>query len=154
MDEDEQDELVASLEKEGNQQIQFMNKMFTAVCFMAMGITVLLVAFHGGGLRQFTHALYSAGVHWLARTHAMVSSGALQSSNTFVLLILLVLAPLYILASFTTSMNEDGTSTLHWCIALANLLVAICSILLRMESVSTIQSLEQLQGSKYQYKSL
>lgn len=158
MDEDEQEEVIASLEKEGTQQIERMNKIFTAICILAISMTLVVVAFHGGAM-HFAHGIYSAGVHWLARAHATMESCAAarssSQSNMSALLILLVLSPLLVLASSSlASMNADGSTALHWSIALANLLVALCSILLRMESTNTFRALESLEGSKYQYKSL
>jgi hypothetical protein len=153
LDEDEQEEVVASLEKEGTQQIERMNKIFTAICIMAIAMTLVVVALDGG----VAHGIYSAGVHWLARTHATMDPCAAAPtsvhSNTFTLLILLVLSPFLFLVSSLASMNADD-KTLHWSIALANLLVALCAFLLRMESTNTFRALEALEGSKYQYKSL
>jgi len=158
MDEGDQAQIVASLEKEGIQQIESTNKIFTYVCVLAMSITVVVVVMHGSGVRQWTHAVYSAAVHWLARMHATtVCSSSLQysiQSNSVALLIFLVLSPLLVIAASVTSLNADDTATLHWSIALANVLVAICSILLRIEAVNTIKALELLEGSKYSYKSL
>jgi hypothetical protein len=158
MDEDDQDEVVASLEQEGMKQIESTNRIFTFVCILAMIITALVVVIHGGGMRPCTHAVYSAGVHWLARIHATtVSSRSLQSSlqsSSVALLIFLVLSPLFVIAASMSSLNADDTATMHWSIALANLLVAICSLLLRIESANTIKAMELLEGSKYSYKSL
>lgn len=153
LDEDDQAQVVASLEEEGMQQIESTNRIFTFACILAMGITVVVVAIHGSGVRQWTHAVYSVAIHWLARMHA-VSSGPLLQSNSVALLVFLVLSPLLVIAASVTSLNEDDTATLHWSIALANLLIAICSILLRIESANTIKALELLEGSKYRYKSL
>jgi hypothetical protein len=159
MDEDEQEEVVALLKQEGTQQIKRMNNIFTAICILAIAMTLVVIAFHGSSVMHLAHGIYSVGVYWLARAHAtMASCAAVRSSvwsNMFALLILLVLSPLLVLASYSLAIkHEDGSITLHWSIALANLLVALCSILLRMESVNTFKALESLEGSKYQYKSL
>lgn len=158
MDEDDQAQVVAALEEEGIEQIESTNRYFTFACIAAITSTVMVVLIHGSGMPQWTHALYSAAVHWLARIHATSLpsdslSGSIQSSSVG-LLLFLVVSPLFLIATSLTSLNEEDTAILHWSIALANLLVAICSILLRIEATNTIKALEVLEGSKYSYKSL
>lgn len=159
MDEDDQARLVASLEQEGMQQIENTNRIFTYACTLAISITVMAVALHEGSqVGQWAHAIYSSGIHWLARFHATTiptrqAQPPLQS-NSVALLIFLVLSPLLLVAASAANSNEADTATLHWSFALANLIVAICSILLRYESINTIKALEVLEGSKYSYKSL
>lgn len=153
IDADEQEEVVTSLEKEGTEQIERMNRIFTAICIMAIAMTLVVVALDGG----VAHGIYSVCVHWLARTHATTDPCAAAPTsvqfNTFTLLILLVLSPLLLLVSSLASMNADD-KILHWSIALANLLVALCAFFLRMESANTFRALGALEQSKYDYKSL
>lgn len=160
IDEDDQAQLVASLQKEGLLQIEQTNGIFSGVCILAMCSFGVVVVIHGGGLLPFSHALYSCAVCWLARIHATsgVSSDSLtqSSTNQSVLLVVLAMAPLLrvVMAARGRSSADEDDTTLHLSLALSTLLVTICSILLRIESTNTIKGIKALEGSKYNYKSL
>lgn len=158
LDKDEQAAIIASLQEEGTGQIQRANKIFSLMCALAAAMTVAFVLIDGKNVRHVGHGVYALVVHWLARTHATMNlSAASETTQPFprskglALLIGLALSPLVVLASFSASLDSE---TLHWSIALATLLIAICSILLRLESSNTMSSLEALKGSTYNYKSL
>lgn len=155
MDEDDQAEVVASLEKEGLQQIETFNRIFSIICFVAMGSTAVVVLIHGGGLLQWAHAIYSASVYWIARLYAAAEvSGSLKYSGNVALLVLSVLSPFLLMTAYNTSLTENDTAHLHWSIALANLLIVVCSILLRIETINTVKGINTLESSKYSFKSL
>jgi magnesium-transporting ATPase (P-type) len=160
LDEHDQEEAVAALKHEGMQQIETTNRIFTFVCILAMSMTFVAVLHHqGSAMREWIHAAYSSGVHWLARSHGTTiptqEFQSFPSQNSVALLIFLVTSPLLIIAvSVYTSLNEADDAMLHWSLALANLFVMICSILLRNESINTLKFLEILEASKYSYKSI
>ena len=157
LDEDDQEEVVASLKREGMQQIETTNRIFTFACILSISITFAAVFNHeGSAMRQWIHAAYSSVVHWLARLHGTTIPNqefpSMLSRNSVALLIFLVTSPLLLIIA--VSLNEADDATLHWSLALANLFVMMCSILLRNESINTLKSLEILEGSKYSYKSI
>lgn len=146
LDDDEQEEIVQSLEDEVLKQAAQMRRIFTAVCIVFACASLGMVWIGANSKAEWIHGIVSAGLHLLAsRNIDIMETKRFRDNGTLVVAVV----PLMILGYYRTT-----TSDLHWAMAISNLLSLLGSLFLSWDTISSLEGIGELRASKYKHKSL
>jgi hypothetical protein len=179
MDENDQDQMILELKAESDRMQQQMHQSFSILCVAAMVICVLVTfylclfpespsvaATATDWMFRWLHTGLAALLHWEAQyfvTHPAQPMFSWKVSVSVVSLIGLLLAVSLLQqqqqqhASARTDNlvdPDDSINMLHWGLVLSNAATLVGAALLRLDSSSADNALEELRSAKYRYKSL
>jgi hypothetical protein len=172
MDEIDQDQMILELKAESDRLQQHMHRSFSFLCVAAMVICVLVTVFlflfpespttATGWMLRWLHTGLAALLHWEAQyivTHPAqpVFSWKLSVpivSSIGILLVASLLRQQQHASAGTDSLVDVNDSMLHWGLVMSNVATLAGAAILRSDSSSTANSLEELRSAKYRYKSL
>jgi hypothetical protein len=174
MDENDQDEMVLELKAEADRLQRQIHWFFSILCRTAMVICVLVALYRTLFpastvtandwtflLLRWIHTGLAALLHWEAQYIVQHPAQSIFSWKLSVRVpIVATIGLLFVVVSLrhdtTTTTTSAGTddSMLHWGLALSNAATLVGAIVLRLDSSSTADALEELKSSKYRYKSL
>mmetsp|Transcript_23398 Transcript_23398/g.34540 ORF Transcript_23398/g.34540 Transcript_23398/m.34540 type:complete len:166 (+) Transcript_23398:64-561(+) len=147
IDEDEQDQIVQSLEQEATGQIRFLAFAFTVICRFASIACFLLVLLtpNTTTLTGRCHGIYSSMLHEYSNRKRHDNRNSNNNDKLFVSLTLLPSVFLFFV---------DGGTTTQWSLSLSNILTMVGAFYVRKEQRTMETSISDLKASKYRYKSL
>jgi hypothetical protein len=169
MDESDQDQMILELKAESDRLQQQMYHSFSFLCVTAMVICVLVTLYlflfpespatATGWTLRWLHTGLAALLHWKAQyivTHSDQPMFSWKLSVPIVSTIGLLLAVSHHqhASAGTDSLVDRDDSLLHWGLVLSNVATLAGAALLRLDSSSTANSLEELRSAKYRFKSL
>lgn len=144
IDEDEQDEIVQSLEEEAANHIRFLTLVFTVFCRLASVAFFILALMPNITISIRCHGLYSSILHEYSNRQQHY---ALLKKNDQILILLTVLPLLLPLI-----VSDDDAR--HWSLTFSNIITMFGTFYVRKEKGTTEASVSDLKSSKYKYKSL
>jgi hypothetical protein len=177
MDEMDQDQMILELKAESDRLQQQMHRSFSILCVTAMLICLLVTLYlflfpeaasitASGWMFRWLHTGLAALLHWEAQyivTHPAhmyqpmfswkLSVPIVSSIGLLLAVSLLRQQKQHASAGTDSSVNPDD-SMLHWGLVLSNVATLAGAALLRLDSSSTANSLEELRSAKYRFKSL
>ena len=171
MDEDDQDELVTSLQDDAIRQAKQFHKFFAFVCLFAIFVTVLYpwlcpVDCSNKQFRCWIHTGYSVLLHALdialqkhtpfentPQSTMIGMKAALFISSRGLILAAASLTVLPLVLLLVGAITDD-VEDFHLGLIVGNMVTFGGLVLLRWDAASTNRALEELNGSKYKYKDL
>ena len=170
MDETEQQQVVDQLREDALEQMELVHGIFSTVCRGAMMLSLLL-GVTTGDVQGWMHVILAVVLHWGAiRMAATAKPGTNTSSydngfTTYGVPILVLLTVMRVVLSMNNSTNNSSSIKVgrknqhddhvhHLGLALSNVVTMLGAMYLKHDSQSTKKALEELEKSKYRYKSL
>ena len=167
IDEVQQQQVVDQLREEALEQMELAQSIFSTVCTGAMMLCLLLGVTTSEDIQGWMQVIIAVVLHWGAiQIAATAKPGAAASygfSGTYVPTLFMLLSILGVAASIytTNSSNIKLGSKRHFddhghhlSLALSNVVTMLGALYLKHDSQSTKKALEQLEQSKYHFKSL
>lgn len=164
LDEDDQEEIVQSLTEEAQEQMELIHSIFSRVCEAAIFLC-LLVGMATPDVWCWIHVIGASVLHWGSIQVAATAKPGSDDRGTFQtyfpLLAVLAVAAVVVRPGGATaaskrslsSEREDDLSH-HLGLAISNIVTMGGAFYLKWDSRSTRKALEDLERSKYRYKSL
>jgi hypothetical protein len=150
LDESDQDSIVASLRKEAEQRHALGQWGLLWLCRVASVSCIGVALGFDTDTDHRVYSMYSAIYHLFLSV--VVTSNQGEQKLVQMVAIAAALLPAILL---TTAVAATSTSyTIIWSLTLVNVLTAFGVIVFRQEVASTQQALQDLDSSKYRYKSL
>jgi hypothetical protein len=171
MDESDQDQMILELKAESDRLQQHIHQSFSFLCVTSLVVCVLVTLYlflfpespttATGWVFRWLHTGIAALLHLEARfvvTHSaqpMFSWKLVVPVVSTVGLLLAVSQQQHVSAGTENLVDSDNSvSMLHWGLVLSNAATLMGATILRLDSSSTANSLEDLKSAKYRYKSL
>lgn len=167
IDEVQQQQVVDQLREEALEQMELVQSIFSTVCTGAMMLCLLLGVTTSGDIQGWMHVIMAVVLHWGAiQIAATAKPGAVASygfSGTTVPALFMLLSILAVAVSIYTTNSSNITLGSkrhfddhghHLSLALSNIVTMLGALYLKHDSQTTKKALEQLEQSKYHFKSL
>ena len=166
MDEDQQQQVVDQLREEALEQMELVHRIFSTVCTGAMVLCLLLGMTAAREMQGWFHVIMAVILHWGASQIAVTAKPGVTASGgfsgTYVPSLFLILSILGVAASVYITHNSSikfGSNRFddhghHLSLALSNVVTILGALYLKHDSQATKKALEQLEQSKYHFKSL
>lgn len=152
IDEDEQDQIVNTLEEEVTNQINQSNRFASIIGYLAVILNIILAVlnpFAEMNVLLWAHATVSSGFHlYSTLSHAVDTTKDNQHDISLVVLAILSCLLLAILGA------DHPMFDLHFVLFIGNLLTTSFAVWLRRDSMATLCAIHELEAAKYKYKSL
>lgn len=178
IDTEDQEELIQSLKKEAQQQSELFQKVFAVVSVFAMVVSLFVYPFlcydecSQRLVSCWTHALVSCMMHGLSiycsrRKNTSIPSNSTSTSDTttdpivlcesvwkikqFQIAAVLNVSPLLL---WVVGVFDQDVEHFHLGLVLGNVVTLVGAFLMVWDTQSTQQALNELNGAKYEHKTL
>ena len=165
IDEDEQDEIIATVTQDFKRQVHQISKMMSAVCVGAIAATIISILLHGLNFSEHEQLLQSYPIFSLIiYTLAMKIS---KSINNYVVStpqqrvrylnfneIMSVMGIILIMIYMVTFAIFEISDILIWTLSATNTMILLGSLYVLYDTKQTLNSINNLKSYKYKFKTL
>jgi hypothetical protein len=171
MDESDQDQMILDLKAESDRLQQHIHQSFSFLCVTSLVVCVLVTLYlflfpespttTTGWVFRWLHTGLAALLHWEAQYFVKHPAQPVFSWKLLVPIVSTIGLLIAVSQQQHASAGTDNIanpnepiSMLHWGLVLSNAVTLAGAAILRLDSSSTANSLEELKSAKYRYKSL